>query len=53
MHDCIELSNDKIIEKDKKNNSVEIFYFVIEKAFDNIRDEGQLRNLVRYLQETY
>jgi hypothetical protein len=52
-HDMIAESTASIKEQDLKNNSVEMFYFFIEKVFENITDEGVLKRLLSYVERTY
>jgi hypothetical protein len=49
----VPLTKEEIIEKSKNNVAPKIFYFFIDKAFQNIRDDDVLRDLLRYIQSHY
>lgn len=49
----IPLSKEDILAKNKDNGAPQIFYFFVEKAFQNIKDEDILRDLLRYVQSHY
>lgn len=53
VHDLIPLSNEEIESQNLKNNSVDIFYFFIEKVIQTIKDEQILRNILHHIEHSY
>lgn len=52
-HDVIPLSTEEINSKNKKNNSVDIFYFFTEKVLESITEIDILRRTLSHVVATY